>query len=168
MYVCIIVLQVNTLALSLLHWIVTGVEVSTLRRSVEVLPSWLRTWPPLNVKTGNGSGGRVSDGYLVSASVSRLGMFYILHYFIISYNIIALPYHSIMAGAAVTGAGDSIDNQAACCLVPGETGVARWWRGRVSVSPNLSSVSQTGHHSDKHRHRQLCQNTTNCSLFKFK
>ena len=75
MYVCIIVLQVNTLALSLLHWIVTGVEVSTLRRSVEVLPSWLRTWLPLlsmwvEKKTGNGSGGRVSDGYLVSASVS--------------------------------------------------------------------------------------------------
>ena len=54
-------------------WIVTGVEVSTLRRSVEVLPSWLRTWLPLlsmwvEMKTGNGSGGRVSDGYLVSAS----------------------------------------------------------------------------------------------------
>ena len=88
----------------------------------------------VEMKSGNGSGGRVSDGYLVSASVSRLGMFYILHFFIISYIIIALPYHPIMAGAAVTGGSDSIDNQASCCLVPGETGVARW-RGRVSVSP---------------------------------
>ena len=91
----------------------------------------------VEMKSGHGSGGRVSDGYLVSASVSRLGMFYILHYFIISYNIIALPYHPIMAGAAVTGGSDTTDNQASCCLVPGETGVARWWRGRVSVSPCL-------------------------------
>ena len=62
-----------------------------------------------------------------------------------------MQYHLIMAGAGVSdGSGNNgyFDNQASCYLVPGETGVARWWRGRVSVSPNLSSVSQTGHNCD--------------------
>ena len=82
-------------------------------------------------------------------------MLYYMFYSIISWQVL----RSLVAVAVMT--------ECSCCLVPGETGVPRW-RGRVSVSPNLSSVSQTGHHSDKHRHRQLCPNTTNCSLFKFK
>ena len=45
--------------------------------------------------------------------------------------IISSQYHHIMAGAAVSGgSGEGL---------------------RVSVSPNLSSVSQTGHNSDKLR-----------------
>ena len=71
-----------------------------------------------------------------------------------------MQYHLIMAGAGVSdGSGNNgyFDNQASCYLVPGETGVARWWRGRVSVSP-CPRTSQRA--SDKHRHRQLRLNTT--------
>ena len=63
--------------------------------------------------------------------------------------VISLQHHSIIAGAAVSGGSGSngyIDNQASCCLVPGETGVARWWRGRVSLrvpEPQLSEPEWT-------------------------